>query len=181
MSLDLADMRTLFKGAGQAAFAVATGKGETRVEDVTRELAEFPLNEEGQLGGAKSLLVGLSGGPDLGLREMESIATGVARLVGGEPRTAVGSHIDESMQGEIRAMVLAAGLSSSELVTPEFQLHAQEQGMRGIPLYRSSLKSARGHEPASGERELSPSRADNMEIPAYLRKGKNGPTPLLRN
>jgi len=182
MNVDLADIRTLFKGAGQAAFAVGTGKGESRVADATRALLEFPFLEEGQLGSSKSLLVSLSGGPDLAMSEVKAITAELGKVAEGDVKLAQGIYLDESMQGEIRVQVLASSLSSVEPFPPEFELHAEKDQLRGIPLYQPSLWPQRQSRPA-GDREAGPVREDkdNMDIPAYLRKGKNGPTAVPRN
>ncbi len=172
MSLDLADLRALFKGAGQSTFAVATGKGESRVDDVLRGLAEFPFLDPCAFSAAMNLLVSLCGGPDLEMHEMEKLTTGMGRIAAGDPKMAMGIHLDESIQGEIRAMLLAGGVNTMEPSPDEYELFSGKVDMHGVPLYRPSQWPQRQ---ANGiDREISSLRDDDTDVPAYLRKRKNG-------
>ena len=177
MSLDLADLRTLFKGAGLAAFSSGYGKGEGRVAGVARGLSEYPFNQPGQFEQARHMLVSISGGPDLGLREVDELVAEIGKLTVGEPKTATGIYQDESLQGELRAMVLAAGISPVEPSRAEYELFAgRDQAAKpGATLYRASSWSGRIRGMAT-EREAAPVDDDNIEVPSYLRKPKNGPS-----
>jgi len=176
MSLDLADLRTLFKGAGLAAFSTGYGKGEGRVASVARGLSEYPFVQPGQFEQARHMLVSISGGPDLGLREVDELSAEIGKLAAGEPKTATGIYQDESLQGELRAMVLAAGLDPVEPSRAEYELFAgRDQAARaGAPLHRPAGWSGRPRGAAT-EREAVPVVDDNIEVPAYLRKPRNGP------
>ena len=179
MSLDLADMRTLLKGAGQAAFAVGSGKGETRVVDIIKGLKEYPFLDDGRLGSPRDLLVSLIGGRDLLSREIEEITSSVASMADGDPKMTLGMQIDETMQGEIRAMVLAAGqVQPSAPATQDFDLFGDAL-LRGVPgLYRPAQFS-KGRGPGA-EREQVPAGKDDSEYPSYLRKGKGLQFPGAR-
>jgi cell division protein FtsZ len=175
MSLDLADLRTLFKGAGLAAFSTGYGKGEGRVAGVIRGLSEYPFVQPGQFERARNVLVSISGGPDLGLKEVDELSVAIGNLHAGEPQTAIGIYQDESLQGELRAMVLAAGVVPAEEPQDEYELFAgREAAARpGATPYRPAGWSGRGGRPAP-EREPAPVDEDNIEVPAYLRKPRNG-------
>jgi cell division protein FtsZ len=175
MSLDLADMRTLLKGAGQATVAVGFGKGDSRVEDVTRGLQEYPFAQNGRMTAARSLLISISGGPDLGMREVNTLESEIGKLVEGEPKLGTGIHTHESMQGEIRCMIMAAGLTTpAEPESKDFPLFGDHDP--SIAVYRPQGWARPGARPA-GERDPQPAREDNVEVPAYLRKGKSTPAP----
>ncbi|MEK7474517.1 MAG: cell division protein FtsZ [Candidatus Coatesbacteria bacterium] len=175
MSLDLADLRTLFKGAGLAAFSTGYGKGEGRVAGVIRGLSEYPFAQGGQFERARNVLVSISGGPDLGLKEVDELSTAIGNLHAGEPQTATGIYQDESLQGELRAMVLAAGVVPAEEPQDEYELFAgREAAARtGATPYRPAGWAGRTGRPAP-EREAAPVDEDNIEVPAYLRKPRNG-------
>lgn len=179
MSLDLADMRTILKGAGQATVAVGFGKGDSRVADVARGLAEYPFAQDGRVTAARSLLVSIAGGPDLGMREVAALQGEIEKLAEGEPKIAISVHTDESMQGEVRCMIMAAGLTAAvEPTTKDFPLFGDHD--QTVSVYRPqswSRPGARPGGPGAAERDNAPAREDNVEVPAYLRKGKNGPPP----
>ena len=175
MSLDLADLRTLFKGAGLAAFSTGYGKGEGRVAGVARGLTEYPFVQPGQLEQARHMLVSISGGPDLGLKEVDELSVAIGNLHAGEPQTAIGIYQDESLQGELRALVLAAGVVPAEEPQDEYELFAgREAAARpGATPYRPAGWGGRIGRPAP-DREPVPVDEDNIEVPAYLRKPRNG-------
>lgn len=190
MSLDLADMRTLLKGAGQASVAVGFGKGENRVADVARSLADYPFAQDGHMTASRSLLVSISGGPDLGMREVDELTGEIGKLAEGEPKMALGVHTDEALQGEVRCMIMAAGLTVPvEPEAKDFPLFGDHDA--SVAVYRPQgwarpgARPGRGEPPyptrPAGERENAPAREDNVEVPAYLRKGKSGPAPTARS
>lgn len=183
MSYDLADLKTLFKGAGLSAFACGTGKGDGRVATVARELAEYPLLDGGGLASARSLLLSIAAGPDLEHRELEELCSEVERLIGGEPTLAPAIWQDESLAGEVRAVLLAGGLTPTETPRSEYELFpGREATLRGSvatgrPATGWSPRPARG--PADTDPAGSP-REENTEVPAYLRRGRSGPASVPR-
>lgn len=178
MSLDLADLRTLFKGSGRAAFALGAGKGDTRVADVLRGLSRYPFVQDVPLGTAHSLLLSVAGGTDLGLAEMDELKKGVAELTGGD-RGASSVLCSESLQGELRAMIFGAGFGQAVEHTAEYPLYGdggETQRGGGLPHLRGTL--ATGRMPRSGtDGDGFPSLQDSPDMPAFLRRGvkRNGP------
>ncbi len=183
MSYDLADLKTLFKGAGLSAFACGTGKGDGRIATVTRELAEYPLLDAGRLASARSLLLSIAAGPDLTHREVEELSAEVERLVGGDPALAPAIWQDDSLSGEVRAVLLAGGLTAVEASRPEYELFpGRDATLRGsVATGRAAPgwapRPARG--PADPEPAPAP-REENTEVPAYLRRGRIVPTQVPR-
>lgn len=179
MSLDLADLKSVFKGAGRAVFAVGGGKGEGRVDDALAELNAFPFLDPGQLAGSSNLLVSLCGGPDLQMQEMDRLTRGLTKLAEGDPKMALGIHLEESLQGEVRAMVLGAGVAAVEAPAEEEPDVKNGEQAWLVPLYRPAQwpqrqGGSREGGRASSDREVITVREDDTDVPAYLRKGKNG-------
>jgi hypothetical protein len=75
-------------------------------------------------------------------------------------------------------MIMAAGLTAPvEPETKDFPLFGDSDP--SIAVYRPQGWSRPGVRP-EGAREAQPAREDNVEVPAYLRKGKSGTVPGVR-
>ena len=174
INLDLADLKTMLKNAGKGIFGIGAGKGGERVTEAVRGVREYPFLNEGHLRVARSLLVSISGGPDLGIHEIQDITAEISKMVDGEPKIALGMNLDESLQGELRIMVLAAGVGEPEIkAEEEYRLQAEQDFGGRVPLYRSHVIAAKSVRPALPSLDF-PAVADDTETPAYLRKGKGG-------
>ncbi len=174
MNLDLADLRAIFRGAGQAAFAIGSGKGESRLAEALESLKSFPFLPDLGRSSAKSLLVSMSGGPDLALDEVEGVANEVNRLVGRDLKFAQGIHQEDILTGELRVMLMAAGLSPAGYEPPrEGAAGAEDSYIRGmVPLRgKIAMKTTRGED----DELLFPDPVDPENMPAYIRRTKNGP------
>jgi len=166
--LDFADVRSLFKGAGQAAFSVGTGKGDNRVADALKGLSEYLFLRDAGISGARSMLVSLAGGWDLSLDEVTRAVEAVAAYGGPDARMAQGVYQEEALNGEFRAVVLLAGLASEEP-------HAELEALRGIPAVVRGTSWVRGNR-QPGELELPGVTGQDTNVPAYIRRTRNGPT-----
>lgn len=177
INLDLADLRGLLKGAGLTSFGVGAGKGEARLADAIRGLTESPFLADPQVHEAGGLLVSITGGLDLGMKEVNEVVRQVRGMAGGNPRIAFGVTIDEALQGEMRVMLLTVGLNvppseeeGSELFPEHRAAPARETLYRPERLARGQIR------PAQETPEGNQAVAENIDTPAYLRRrNKSGP------
>ena len=176
MSHDLADLRTLLRGAGLSAFAMGAGKGEDRVAAAVRELAEFPFIDADRLGTARSLLANIAGGTDLTLHEIAELQAELQALTGAEPTLAPAIWQDESLQGEVRLTVLAAGLAETAAARAGDDLFLDRGLLRGSPIARGAAGPARPGRPGALA-EAAVIAEEDLERPAYLRKPRPGLVP----
>lgn len=108
INLDLADVRSVLKGAGRAVIGIGQGKGKNKVLEAAKTASSNPLLEEGSIKGAKRLILNVTGGKDLGIAELNNAADLIKDAVGTETNMVFGAVIDEKMKGKTRVTVIAA-------------------------------------------------------------------------
>ena len=77
INLDFADVRTIMSDAGTALLGIGMGTGERRAIDAAERAVSSPLLET-SMEGARSILLSITGGPDLSLWEVNESAKAVA-------------------------------------------------------------------------------------------------------
>lgn len=154
INVDFADVRTTMKGRGVALMGTGIATGDNRALEAVQRAISSPLLEEASIEGAKSLLVNLSGGPNVQLAEVNEAMTLILNAADAEAEIIFGAVIDPSLTDEIRITVIAtdfaATAASSQPAPP----------LRGP------------HGPGPGIRP--PGTTDNdLAVPAFMRKSAN--------
>lgn len=186
INLDLADMRSLLKNTGHTAFGVGAGKGETRLADALRNLGEYPYLADANASDVSGMLISITGGSDLGAKEVEDVVQQVRGMVKGEPRLAFAINVDEALHGEMRIMMLAAGLTAPVEEPEQDILASFEERKPAVSPVRDSLyrpeRLARHALPAVSETAVVKEGQEKSQyLPAYMRRpGKNGGSPQGR-
>jgi cell division protein FtsZ len=108
VNLDFADVRTIMRDAGSALMGIGSAHGENRAVEAARTAISSPLLET-SLDGATGVLLNITGGPDLGLFEVNEAAEVVTSAADANANVIFGAVIDEAMGEEIRVTVIATG------------------------------------------------------------------------
>lgn len=109
INLDFADVKTTMKDGGTALMGSSTASGSDRAEKAAVQAISSPLLDGLTIAGATNVLVNITSGPSLGLREATK-ATGVIQSEAGEDVEVIfGTVIDEDMGEEMRVTVIATG------------------------------------------------------------------------
>ena len=74
INLDFADIKSIMQVAGSALMAIGRGTGDTSCVDAARQAIKSPLLEI-SIEGAKGVLFNITGGPDLGILEVNEAAS----------------------------------------------------------------------------------------------------------
>ncbi|MEA2622714.1 MAG: cell division protein FtsZ [Chloroflexota bacterium] len=140
INLDFADVRTIMKDAGSALMGIGRGSGENRAAEAARQAIASPLLEI-NIAGAQGVLFNITGGPNLGLFEVDEAAQIIKETADPEANIIFGTVIDERMGDEITITVIATGFDSLRKRDPQrFTGHAE----RDAPVtVRSSSSSGR--------------------------------------
>jgi cell division protein FtsZ len=110
INIDFADLRTIMSGTGSAFFGTGTGYGEARSLASVQEAMSSSLLDRESIGGARGVLVNITGGPDLTLHEVNEAATIVREIADIDANIIFGAIIDESLADEMRVTIVATGL-----------------------------------------------------------------------
>lgn len=108
INLDFADVRTIMSDAGQALLGIGMGTGERRALDAVEHAIESPLLET-RLEGARSILLSVTGGPDLSLWEVNEAAKAVRSAAHPEANIIFGAMVDEKVGDQVWVTVVATG------------------------------------------------------------------------
>jgi cell division protein FtsZ len=112
INLDFADVRTVMKEAGSALMGIGRASGEGRAANAAKQAISSPLLEV-NISGAQGVLFNITGGPNLGLYEVDEAAEIIKSTADPEANIIFGTVIDERMGDEITITVIATGFDSS--------------------------------------------------------------------
>ena len=112
VNLDFADVRTIMRDAGSALMGIGTASGENRASEAARGAVSSPLLET-SIEGATGILLNITGGPEIGLFEVNEAAEVVTGAADQNANVIFGAVIDDSMGDEVRVTVIATGFGGS--------------------------------------------------------------------
>ncbi|HAU5340509.1 TPA: cell division protein FtsZ [Clostridioides difficile] len=177
INLDFADVTTIMKDKGLAHMGIGSASGETRAIDAARQAIQSPLLET-SIQGAKGVLLNVTGGPNLGLFEVNEASTLVMESCDPEANVIFGASIKEDLGDEIMITVIATGFEG-------LQNGALDLETRPKSSIRSSLNTTvkqavkEIEEEVIAEEKIEPPKKasiieedddESMEIPTFLRR-----------
>jgi cell division protein FtsZ len=165
INLDFADVRTVMAEMGLALMGAATASGENRAIEAAQKAISSPLLEDISIHGARGLLINITGGPDLGLHEVNEAATMIQEEAHDDANIIFGAVIDERMKDEIRVTVIATGFGEKE-----------ERRHQHQPLGSLAAAAAAGNR---GKKIVHLGTiVDDLEAPTWRRKGGEDSEPV---
>jgi len=157
VNLDFADVRTIMTEAGSALMGIGSASGEGRATVAARQAVSSPLLES-SIEGATGILLNVTGGPNIGLFEVNEAAEVVTSAADQNANVIFGAVIDEAMGDEVRVTVIATGFGPTRhrrrrrAEEPAEALNgAQAEGAREVPAERFEVPD------------------DVLEVPSFLR------------
>src|SRR5512138_2400672 len=114
VNVDFADVRTIMAEKGMALMGSGRSNGERRAMEAMQSAISSPLLEDVTLDGATGLLVNITGGPNLSLREVDEAVSMAHAAADPDANIIFGSVIDERMGDEVKITVIATGFAQKE-------------------------------------------------------------------
>ncbi|HSX22939.1 MAG TPA: cell division protein FtsZ [Gaiellaceae bacterium] len=111
VNLDFADVRTIMRDAGSALMGIGIASGENRAAEAARAAVSSPLLET-SIEGATGILLNITGGPGIGLFEVNEAAEVVTGAADQNANVIFGAVIDDAMGDSIRVTAIATGFGS---------------------------------------------------------------------
>jgi cell division protein FtsZ len=197
VNVDFADVRTIMSEKGLALMGTGRSSGERRAVEAMQAAISSPLLEDVTLDGATGLLVNITGGPHLTLREVDEAVSMAQSAADPDANIIFGSVVDESLGDEVRITVIATGFQPREgekrpaartqvqvpqavvkTVPPPLPVEARKEPIRlaqpvaapaTVPsvAVRPARRDPGAYKPADSE--------DQYDIPAFLRRGNAPP------
>jgi cell division protein FtsZ len=108
INLDFADVRTIMSDAGNALLGIGMGVGESRATEAAVQAVSSPLLET-SMEGARSILLSITGGPNLSLWEVNEAAKSVSEAAHPDANIIFGAMVDEKLDEQVWVTVVATG------------------------------------------------------------------------
>ena len=156
VNLDFADVRTIMRDAGSALMGIGSASGENRATEAARSAVSSPLLEA-SIEGATGVLLNITGGPDMGLFEVNEAAEVVTGAADQNANVIFGAVIDQGVRDEVRVTVIATGFG------PE-RYRRRRREREALPAQENG--EARPATENEGAFELPD---DILEVPSFLR------------
>jgi len=123
INLDFADVKTILTGMGVAVMGTGIGEGDTRAVDAARTAISSPLLEDASIEGARGVIINITGGSDLSLREVNDASSIVQEAAHEDANIIFGAVIDPALNGRVKITVIATGFNrdGSRAVVPGTQ------------------------------------------------------------
>jgi cell division protein FtsZ len=110
INVDFADVRTVMSEMGTAVMGAGKACGDDRALMAVQQAIGSPLLEDINLNGARGVLVNITAGMNLTMKEFEEVGTQIADLASEDATVVVGTVIDADIGDELRVTVVATGL-----------------------------------------------------------------------
>ncbi|MEX0979880.1 MAG: cell division protein FtsZ [Gemmatimonadota bacterium] len=180
VNVDFADVRTIMSCRGPALMGSGFGEGENRAQEAAQEAISSPLLDNVSIGGARGVLINITGGMDLAIDEVTQISTMIQEEAGDEAEIIFGAVHDPSLEGKIRVTVIATGFDGEEdrrepqILRPDFRRQTQQrpqaQPMRAAA--GAGANASAGVMPMNRfpERVVSRDQIGELDIPTFIRR-----------
>ncbi len=152
INLDFADVRTIMSDAGRALLGIGMGHGEGRAELAAEKAISSPLLET-SMEGARSILLSITGGPDLSLVEVSEAAKVVGEAAHPDANIIFGANVDEDLRDQIWVTVVATRFDG-RAAPPR----------RAEPTIRRTKDTGRGRPPKVDK----PGDLGSLDVPEFL-------------
>ena len=118
INVDFADVRTVMSEMGMAMMGTGTARGDDRAVAAAEAAINNPLLEDVNLAGACGILVNVTAGPNLTMREFDDIGQVIHEFASEDATVVVGTALDPELQDEVRVTVVATGLNRAAARQP---------------------------------------------------------------
>ena len=177
INLDFADVKTIMSGMGVAMMGTGMAEGESRALRAAQDAISSPLLEDGSVTGARGVIINVTGGPDLSLREVNEASCVIQEAAHDEANIIFGAEVDPALKGKVKITVIATGFEragahrqpTAAVQTPvDLQSYSVQLGREASPPPAESLPMMALDTTPAGEavtRPLTVSRHGGLELP----------------
>jgi cell division protein FtsZ len=113
INVDFADVRTVMSEMGMAMMGSGQASGDDRAIMAAQSAIGSPLLEDVNLSGACGILVNITAGTNLTMREFEEVGGTVSDLASEDATVVIGTVIDPDLGDDLRVTVVATGLGEA--------------------------------------------------------------------
>jgi cell division protein FtsZ len=172
VNVDFADVKTVMASRGRAVMGMGIAKGPGRALEAAHRAISSPLIEDGSIKGARAVLINITGGSDMEIKEIDEVMGVIKSEVDQDANIIFGMVDSEGLREEIMVTVIATGFDEEGVrlraKTPASLKEYMQKEHRQLP-ERPPVK--RRQEAANATFDLFGNRGkDDLDKPAYLRR-----------
>jgi len=184
INVDFADVRTVMSEMGLAMMGTGTASGDDRAQAAAEEAIKNPLLEDVNLNGACGILVNVTAGPNLTMREFDEIGRIIHDFASEDATVVIGTSLDAELKDDVRVTVVATGLNRAPASRSVRMVENKQVEMRQRPR-PVVLRTGTGNEVvdyaqpevaiSANPRSEAPAKSQEngleyLDIPAFLRR-----------
>ncbi len=188
INLDFADVKKVMEQMGTAIMGTGRASGEKRASEAAQMAINSPLLEDVSIGGARGLLMNITGPVDMTMEEIDEACNYIREEAHAEADIFWGMVFDENMEDEVQVTVIATGIDKEvrnnivklREVTPEdiasgdWTVRVAGQSLDTPTFQRKGVDpnvAGDRHQPKGGKRGLfgRTFAKDDLDYPTFLR------------
>ncbi len=178
INVDLADVRKVMQEPGRVVIGAGEASGQDRAREALEHAMQSPLLKGVDVRDARGLLVNITHGNDLGMREFKSLGDSLQNMLAREGMVKFGEVVNESMKGAVRVTLVATGLSptgNARKKATQTGASTRRSQARGTGTYGVSQEVFTNEKPRRSILGLSQQPSyEGLERPAVMRVGASG-------
>jgi len=109
INLDYADVKTIMSRMGLAIMGTGIASGTDRAKLAATAAISSPLLEDGNVHGARGVIINITGGPDLTLAEVSEASEIIHDAAHEDANIIFGAVVNPQMEGKVKITVIATG------------------------------------------------------------------------
>jgi cell division protein FtsZ len=184
INVDFADVRTVMSEMGMAMMGTGTARGDDRAVAAAEAAINNPLLDDVNLAGACGILVNVTAGTNLTMREFDDIGQVIHEFASEDATVVVGTALDPELKDDVRVTVVATGLNRAVSRQPLRDYREREIVSAPRPAMRVVRNATTGEvdylgipgQPMRAEAidravpQSAEASGDYLDIPAFLRR-----------
>jgi cell division protein FtsZ len=178
VNVDFADVRTVMSEMGMAMMGSHAQSGEDRALKAAQGAVASPLLEDVDLKGARGVLVNITAGANLKMKEVHQVMETVREFTAADATVIVGTVIDDSLGEDLRVTLVATGIGRPSVgiaKRDESRIRLVRNGTDDTPLMAENDESdapavIRRRDRKAQVDALKSTGLDDLDIPAFLRR-----------
>lgn len=146
INVDFADVKSVMTDRGIAHMGVGHGHGEGRALQAVKDATESPLLET-SIAGAKAILLYVSGGYDMGMLEVNEVASLISERANEDAILIFGAAVDANAKDEMTITVIATGFEDDSFgPSNPFRREPREPKVEEEPVVEEPAEVGEGKE-----------------------------------
>ena len=162
INLDFADIKRVMEQMGTAIMGMGSASGENRAAEAAQMAINSPLLEDISIGGARGLLMNITGPSDMTMEEIDEASNYIKEEVNQDAEIFWGVVFDDTLEDEVHVTVIATGIDNGAAINSNY-----------CPPDYSNVVKIRDITPEEvGESWTVKMNGESLDTPTYQRKGK---------